>query len=117
MIYKHRTIIVPADIVEVCQRLSVRLSGEAGSGMWTTPLSPTGDEPATHYISSGMIGKEFIDMLVNAEDLFAACQAEGLSTTLERCEYLIATTDATDEGPFEAMKRLGLKMLITKENL
>lgn len=111
MIYTHRTMILPAAIVDSCQHLSVRLSGEAGAGMWITGLSATGDEPATHFISSGMIGKEFIDILNDPTAMLEASQEEGSEITLERCEYLLSVADVSEEGAFEAMGRLGLKMV------
>ena len=111
MTYTHRTMILPASVVESCQRLSVRLSGEAGAGMWTTGLSATGASPATHFISSGMIGKEFIDILNDPEAMFAAAQEEDSTITRERCEYLLSMADVSEEGPFEAMERLGLQIV------
>lgn len=83
--------------------------------MWTTGLSATGEAPATHFISSGMIGKEFIDILNDPEAMFAAAQEEDSSITLEQCEYLLSVADVSEEGPFAAIERLRLKMLITKE--
>lgn len=115
MIYTHRTMILPASVVDSCQRLSVRLSGEAGAGMWTTGLSATGEAPATHFISSGMIGKEFIDILNDPTAMLEASQEEGSEITLEQCECLLSVADVSEEGPFEAMERLGLKMVITPE--
>ncbi len=111
MSYTHRTIILPAAITPRCQALSVKLSGEAGAGMWITGLSATGAEPATHYISSGMIGKEFTDVITDAEAMFAAAQEEDSSITLEQCEYILGLADVSEEGAFEAMERLGLTMV------
>jgi hypothetical protein len=111
MIYTHRTIILPAGITARCQALSVKLSGEAGAGMWTTGLSATGAEPATHYISSGMIGKEFTDVITDAEAMFAAAQEEDSSITLEQCEYILGQADVSEDSPFEALTRLELKMI------
>jgi hypothetical protein len=111
MIYTHRTIILPAVITPTCQALSVKLSGEAGNGMWTTGLSATGEAPATHYISSGMIGKEFTDVITDAEAMFAAAQEEDSSITLAQCEYILKQADVSEEGAFEALTRLELKMI------
>ena len=83
--------------------------------MWTTGLSATGEAPATHFISSGMIGKEFIDILNDPEAMFASAQEKDSVITLEQCEYILSLADVSEDGPFEAMDRLMLKMLTTKE--
>lgn len=36
---------------------------ESLKGMFTTPLSSSGNNPATHYISSGVLSQEEIDFL------------------------------------------------------
>ena len=59
----HRTIIVPAAIVGAARAACAGLAGPGGSGMFTTPLSPTGEAPPTHYISSGLIEAPFADLL------------------------------------------------------
>ncbi len=79
--------------------------------MWTTGLSATGAEPATHFISSGMIGKEFTDVIVDAEAMFAAAQEEDSSITLAQCEYILGLADVSEEPAFTAIKRLGLKLI------
>ncbi len=109
--YTHRTIILPAAITPTCQALSVKLSGEAGAGMWTTGLSDTGEAPATHYISSGMIATDFAAMIESPELMFAACQEAEMPTTLAQCESILGQADVSEEGAFEAMGRLGLKMV------
>ena len=59
----HRTIIVHASVVESARAACAGLAGPGGSGMFTTPLSPTGEAPPTHYISSGLIEAPFADLL------------------------------------------------------
>ena len=117
MAYIHRTMILPASVAPTCQALSEKLSGEAGAGMWTTGLSATGEAPATHFISSGMIGKEFIHILNDPAAMFAAAQEEDSVITLEQCEYILSLADVSEEAPFEAMERLGLQMVQTTESL
>ena len=116
MIYIHRTIIVPFSITSTCQSLSEALSGEAGKGMWTTGLSPTGAEPATHFISTGMISDEFAAMIASPDTMFAACEAAGLPVTLAKCEGILGKADVSDEEPFFAIARLGL-ILVQKEEI
>lgn len=50
-----RTLIVPADQAPLARLIAETLDPVNCQGMFTTGLSPTGDEPATHYISSGGI--------------------------------------------------------------
>ena len=59
----HRTIIVPAVLVDAARAACAGLAGPGGSGMFMTPLSPTGEVPPTHYISSGLIETPFADLL------------------------------------------------------
>lgn len=61
--WTHRTIIVPASIVESARAACAGLAGPGGSGMFMTPLSTTGEAPPTHYISSGLIEAPFADLL------------------------------------------------------
>ena len=62
-IYTNLTIILPAAAQALAQGLCVAAAGEAGAGMFTTGLSPTGEAPATHYISSGATETQFADIL------------------------------------------------------
>ncbi len=55
--------IVPVDHVDLARSLCATLAGDGGSGMFTTALSATGDDPPTHYISSGLIESDFSDLL------------------------------------------------------
>ena len=111
MAYIHRTLIIPAAITPTCQQLSEALSGPAGSGMWITPLSPTGELPASHYISSGMITDDFAFMVSSPAVMFAACTEAGLPVTLAQCEAILGAADVSEEDAFTAMDRLGLKMV------
>lgn len=61
----HRTIIVNADQAELARSLCAALAGPAGEGMFNTPLSSSGDLPATHYISAGMLEDTFASLLPN----------------------------------------------------
>jgi len=55
------TIIVTADKAQAARDAAAQIPG--GEGMFTAGLSPTGAEPATHYISSGWIPAEIVDAL------------------------------------------------------
>lgn len=118
-----RTMIVPAALAPLARALAAGLS-PGGVGMWRTGLSPTGAEPATHYVSSGLINPAFGGVLADASVLHAACVAKGATVTLAQCQALVAGSDVSggdvrvdDDGreyvetPFQAFERLGLKMV------
>ena len=86
-----RTIVVPADEQAEAQAIAAEYPG--GAGMFTTACSPTGDLPATDYISSGMLSVDIVDAL-----------AEGLTDE-----------DISEEPPFAALERLGLKLISEPE--
>lgn len=114
--WKHSTIIVPAAIVEAARELGGALT-PAGAGMFTTPLSASGTNPPTHYISSGLLDENFLAVLQAPEILFqyasqgAEAQGITLTATLQDCEALIAESDVSSEDAFTAMARLGLQMV------
>ena len=82
-----RTLIVQSNQVELAREVGASY-GAGGDGMFLTPLSATGNYPATHYISSGVIPEELDALLVTVPDI-----------------------DISDEEPFVAMERLGLNMI------
>lgn len=57
------TLIVPASEVVEARSIASQFSG--GEGMFTTGLSESGDEPATHYISSGIVSVDIITALAS----------------------------------------------------
>ena len=117
MRYVHRCIIVPAEQSELARVLCETLAGPGGSGMFTTPLSPTGQEPVTHYISSGMISIEFAAMISDPQVMLAGCEAMGLPVSIEQCEAILGAADVSEDSPFAAMARLGLMTLAQLGNL
>lgn len=126
MSWVHRCIIVPVDHVDLARSLCATLAGDGGSGMFTTALSATGQDPATHYISSGLIEQSFADLLplliqtetgmekINQgqpEIIHAAAQQAGLTLDQQDIERLLAAVDVSDQSPFEAMERMGVRMV------
>ena len=127
----HRTIIVPTSAAEFARTACASLAGPGGSGMFTTPLSTTGEAPPTHYISSGLIAPEFAHMLPeqvweqdedgawvqtgstpgNPEAVHAACTDAGMELTLAQVEAIFTVTDVTEHEPFVALGRLGLVLV------
>ena len=129
MAYIFRTLIVPAANVSLARAIATSF-GPGGEGMWTTPLSSTGAEPATHYVSSGMLPSEFADMVPtqtwqeidglwtmtgstpgNAAAVYYVAQQQGVQCTLAEVEDTLATSDVTAQPPFTAFARLGLQII------
>jgi hypothetical protein len=111
MAWIHRTMILPAALVPLAQALAEGLAGPAGAGMWVTGLSADGSEPATHYVSTGMIEDQFAAALTDADALYAACQAAGASVTQEQCEALVAGADVSSDSPIDSFSRMGLQIV------
>lgn len=125
-----RTMILTAEVTPLAQQIAATLS-PAGAGMWTTPIAPIAEGPATHYISTGLISPEFAYMvplqvweqdetgywqLVSTEPgspeaVTAACNAAGLEVTIEQVDEVFAGADVTDQEPFTAMGRMVLVMV------
>lgn len=128
-IYTNLTIILPAAAQALAQGLCVAAAGEAGAGMFTTGLSPTGEAPATHFISSGAVEAKFADILPlgtittvdevttverSAGDIDAVlglAADAGVDVDMTTVQGLFAALDVTAQPPFVAMERLGLRLL------
>ena len=126
--YTHRTIIVPAAFQQLAQGLcAAAADGDAGKGMFTTGLSETGTEPATHYISSGPIATEFGDLLPltsfdeegqsttrpgDVATVEAIADQAGITLPAGAIAALFDAIDVTELGPWAAMARLGLVMVV-----
>lgn len=116
----HVTIVVPAPLVDAARNLAECLA-PGGHGMYITGLSADGNEPATHYISSGLMQVGFISLLSDASATHAAAeqgavqQGLTLTATLADSEALMAAADVSAESPFDAMARLGLRILEMEE--
>jgi hypothetical protein len=107
--WTHRAMIVSAAIAPQARALAAQMP--SGAGMWTTPLSATGQAPATHYISAGLIGQEFAAMLESPQALVDGCAALGLPIDLAAATYLLSQADVSTEDGHTAMDRLGLQMV------
>lgn len=106
------TMIVPAALAPLARALAAGVSPVGGAGMFTAGLSPTGQAPATHYCSTGVIDERFQPLLTNAALLHQACQAAGAQVTQAQCDALVSQSDVSQEPPFEAFARLGLQLVI-----
>lgn len=131
MSWINRTMIVPSEHVDLARALAEGISGPAGAGMWTTGLSADGTEPATHYISAGLVEDTFADLLplttytkdedgVESSDTapgdaqFIADKAEA---PLAVIEALLDAVTVTDEPAMTAMGRMGLVMVVAVDAL
>ena len=110
------TLIVTAQLTPLARALAAGLS-PGGVGMFTTGLSADGNEPATHFISSGWINAEIGELLTDADALYAACVEAGAEVTLAQCQALVTTSDVSDEEAVAALERLGLQMVRTEMSL
>ena len=125
MNWTHRCLIVPNAQVEFARSLSAAIAGLSGTGMWTAKLSAGGSEPATHWISAGLISQSFADMLpltIFPEDsdpittpgtpLLVAdlATANDYPTTRDDVQELFDVSDVTEQDAFAAMARLGLTL-------
>jgi hypothetical protein len=110
------TLIIPAGLATQGRNLGAALS-PAGHGMFVVGLSANGSEPASHYVSTGMLHEQFAGLLADANALYAGAQsgaqAQGitLTETLADCEALVAQSDVSADPPFDAFARLGLTLV------
>ena len=99
--------------------------------MFSTPLSTTGLDPASHFISSGFVPEAFAYMvpcqtwetdedgawvLVSSEPgdpvaVYTAASEAGVICTQAEVDALFAAADVTVQEPFVAMGRLGLTII------
>jgi hypothetical protein len=127
-----RTLIIPTANVELARAIAASF-GTGGEGMWTTPLSADGQEPASHYISSGYIPAQFahlVPLQVWAQDengawvmiasepgdpvaVYEAATAQGIECTQADVDAIFAAADVTGQEPFVAMGRLGVQIVQT----
>ena len=129
--WAFRTLITTAATTPLARDIAATLSPTAGQNMWLTGLSATGNAPATHYVSTGLISPEFAALVpeqmwkqdengdwvqtgstpgdpVACYDL---CIAGGLTVTQAEVDAVYAAADVTEQEPFTAFGRLGLVMV------
>lgn len=126
MTWTNRTMIVPSAHADLARTLCAALAGPGGAGMFTTPLSATGAEPASHFISAGLIQQEFADLLPHTltaadlgevtregrPDLIVALASEaGVTVTYDEVQALLNAIDVTDSDPHARMATLGLQLI------
>lgn len=118
MSWVHRCMIVPTEHAELARALCAALAGDGGSGMFTTALSATGQDPATHYISSGLIEQSFADLLPlgstpgQPDVVHSLALQSGMSVSIDDITRLLAAVDVSEQAPAEALERLALAMAV-----
>jgi hypothetical protein len=91
--------------------------------MYTTPLSLTGELPATHWISAGLIQADFAGLMPltthgdeitttpgNAAVVADLATKAGMSVTTAQVQALFDVSDITEQTAQEAWGRLGLML-------
>jgi len=124
------TLIIVASDAPLARAIAASF-GSGGVGMWTTPLSADGTDPATHFISSGYIPEAFAYMVPsqvwaqdengnwvmtgsdpgNPQAVYEAATAQGVICTLADVEGVFSRSDCSPQEPFVAMGRLGLTIV------
>lgn len=120
-----RTLIVPDQVTPMARMACETLAGAGGSSMFTTPVSPTGEEPTTHWISSGLIEQDFADLLPTkaynpATDVWEVIPhdtttlqglCEAVSLPYQAVDQVLSLVDVSEQTAEEALGRLGLKLV------
>ena len=117
MNWQHRTLIIPIALAESARVACMACAGSGAESMFTRKLSATGEEPATHACSSGLIAGEFADLLPiygvregDAASLAVLVTAGGVELTEQQVADLLAVCHIVDDGgnPYETLAGLGL---------
>ena len=124
------TLIIQAQDAPLAREIAAAF-GPGGVGMFTTPLSADGLDPASHYISSGYIPQEFVSLAPSttwtqdedgqwiatdhypgdAATVYAYASQAGIECTLEDVEGVFSRSDCSGQEPFVAMGRMGLMIV------
>lgn len=110
--WAHKTIVVADAVVEQSRSLCEQLAGTGGAGMFATALSADGNEPASHWISSGLILEDFAQMLENPAMVYAAAEQVGIELPEGSIEALLSHCDISDEQAETTLARLGLQYVV-----
>ena len=135
MNWAFRTMIVPSQYTPLASQLSALLAGLSGDDMFTTGLSASGSDPATHYVSTGYVSEGYAAVLPldtyttdidpvtgkpvvihthkDGDPALVAQMAnqKGLAVTEQEVADIMNAMDCTEQEPFTAFARLGLKLV------
>lgn len=127
--------IVPADYQPLAAELCGVCAGTIGEGMFVVELSPTGESPATAYVSAGCVSEGFAAVLPldtyvteidpntgepvvihthkdgNPEEVVRLAAEGGLVVTEQQVSDIMNAMDCTEQEPFTAFARLGLQLV------
>lgn len=112
----HRTLVCPAHLVDAARELCAAVH-PAGAGMFSAPASSTGEAPATHWVTVGLVEDTWAPAFLAPEYLFGAAQmgaAEqglALTATLADARALLEQGDISDEPWGLVVARLSLKLV------
>ena len=101
-----RTVIVTAAIAPTARQLAEAVP--AGLGMFVAAYSPTGAEPATHFVSEGWIEEQFAVALGSPEALVAMLAAVGVTMTLANAQALLSQATVSELPASEVLAEMGL---------
>lgn len=124
------TLIIAAQDAPLAREIAAAF-GPGGIGMFTTPLSASGLDPASHYISSGYIPAEFVSLAPSttwaqdedgqwvavdsypgdAATVYAYASQAGIQCSLADVEGVFSRSDCSAQEPFVAMGRMGLMIV------
>lgn len=123
-----RTMIVPDRIVAAVRALADSF-GPASQNMWRTECSQDGLPPATWWISSGLISADFAALLpfghfddsgvwvcdpYDPSGFIQRAIDVGLpAPSVEQVMAIMSSVDVSEQEPFEALRRMGLKLINT----
>lgn len=111
----HRNLIAPAALTAAARELCAAVH-PAGAGMFTVPLSPTGEYPATHWASTGLLEAVWAPALEDPVLFFGAAQLGAqeqgltLTATYEDAHNVLIEGDISEEPWLDALARLGLQI-------
>lgn len=118
MSWVHRFLVVPVAPAAIARHLAQTIAPPpSADGLLTRECRQAGGGSATHYVSSGLIQKQFAALLGDAAATHAAYLAAGGSTvTLEQVEdvYAAATIRADldyPQGALDGLAALGLELI------
>jgi hypothetical protein len=129
MKYQLATIIVTDAVANNLRQLAYHLDKDDMVGMFTTPLSATGSNPPTHWVSSGCVPKPLVKLMRNPTQMYnvakAAWAADGevfpytkaqVTNALSKCTIDAGADDSEEPlptDPLDVIAAAGLQMIKT----
>jgi hypothetical protein len=105
-----RTMVVAAEAAPLARALSAAIP--SGAGMFVAAYSPTGREPATHYVNDGWIDEQYALALESPEALVAMIEAQGQVLPLAKAAWLLGSAVISDRRAPEVLAEMGLQPVV-----